>query len=74
MYSFYIKINILFPLVDPSGRYYIGLWAVNCPCKDDPTDKVCNCITCKSDDVSETLKSKQMFESLMWKPNCSKLF
>lgn len=48
------------------------MWAVNCPCKDDPSDKVCNCNYCKPDDVSETLKSKQIFESLMWKPNCSK--
>ncbi|XP_060835591.1 E3 ubiquitin-protein ligase HERC2 isoform X3 [Rhopalosiphum padi] len=64
--------NLLHSKKELSGRYYIGLCAVNCPCKDDPSDKVCNCISCKSDDVSETLKSKQMFESLIWKPNCSK--
>lgn len=59
--------------IEMAGRYYIGLWAVNCPHKDDPKDRVCNCVSCKSDDNSETLKTKQIFESLMWTPNCSKI-
>lgn len=59
--------------IEMSGRYYIGLWAVNCPYKDDSKDRVCNCVACKSDDNSETLKSKQIFESLMWTPDCSKI-
>jgi len=72
----YIKyFNLNNFLTELPGRYYIGLWALNCPCKDDLSDKVCNCVSCKSeDDKGEALKSKQMFESLIWKPDCSKIF
>jgi len=60
--------------IEPSERYYIGLWEVNCLCKEDPSGKVCNCVSCKSDDINEIFNSKQLFESLLWKPNYSKLY
>lgn len=74
-YSMIKLLNVkYFCFLESSGQYYIGLWAVNCPCKDDPSDKECNCMSCKLDDDNEVLKSKQLFESLMWKPNCSMIF
>lgn len=69
----YCSFNKYLFLIESSGRYYVGLWAVNCSCKDDPPDKICDCVSCKFDDDNATFKSKHIFESLMWKPNCSKI-
>ncbi|XP_050428032.1 E3 ubiquitin-protein ligase HERC2 [Adelges cooleyi] len=59
------------PKKELTGNHYIRLWAPNCLC-NDKVDKVCNCITCKSYDINEICNSKHIFDSIVWKSNCSK--